>query len=288
MFPGDASRIDSLEQLNLDSRIVGGYNYPSDVAAGDSLGRMVASVVLNKATTDRSNEQWVGTVPKNDTSWYSAQVPPQPPLLPAWGDVACWVITDMNAVMPPPPPSWNTPAYLKDLQEVRRISDTRTQGQIDTAKFWADGGGTATPPGHWTAIACSAMLAKNWTTVRQARALALMNMAVMDAGVCCWKCKYMYWVIRPSEADTNIKTSVPLPNVPSYTSGHASFSGAAARVLGYLIPEQKATFDGYAQAAAISRVYGGIHYRFDSDAGLASGQKIGDAAIARARTDGAD
>jgi membrane-associated phospholipid phosphatase len=288
LFPGNAATIDSLERTHNDSRILGGFNYASDVSVGDSIGRVVADYVLSRATADGSDHVWSGSMPSGDSCWYSHETPAKPPLLPMWGDVAFWVISDMNSVMPSAPPRWNSAEFIAAIREVREISDHRTQGQIDTAKFWADGAGTSTPPGHWNAIACEAMRGMHWTMVRQTRAFALINMAMMDAGVCCWKAKYSYWTIRPSEADSMITTAVPLPNFPSYTSGHASFSAAAARVLGYLIPTRAAEFNGYANAAAISRLYGGIHYRFDSDAGLVSGAKIGDAAIARARADGAD
>ncbi|HWF44643.1 MAG TPA: phosphatase PAP2 family protein [Candidatus Kapabacteria bacterium] len=288
LYPNDVVWIDSLLAAHEASRISGGYNYPSDITTGDSIGLQVGEIILSGATSDGSDAAWSGTIPTGDSCWYSAQTPAAPPLLPMWGDVKCWVITDMNAVSPAPPPSWNSSAYLASLQEVRAISDTRTQGQIDTAIQWADGNGTYTPPGHWNAIAAQAMLTRGWSTLRQARAMALMNMAMMDAGVCCWKMKYVYWLIRPSEADSKITLAVPLPNFPSYCSGHSSFSAAGAEVLDYLLPDMKVQFDGWASAAAISRVYGGIHYRFDSDAGLVMGKKIGDLAVARGKSDGSD
>jgi membrane-associated phospholipid phosphatase len=288
LYPNDVVWIDSLLAAHEASRISGGYNYPSDITTGDSIGLQVGEIILNGATSDGSSATWSGTIPAGDSCWYSAQTPAASPLLPMWGDVKCWVITDMNAVAPAAPPAWNSSAYLASLQEVRAISDTRTQGQIDTALEWADGNGTYTPPGHWNAIAAQAMLTRGWSTLRQARAMALMNMAMMDAGVCCWKTKYIYWLIRPSEADPKITLAVPLPNFPSYCSGHSSFSAAGAEVLDYLMPDMKDRFDGWASAAAISRVYGGIHYRFDSDAGLVMGKKIGDLAVTRGKSDGSD
>jgi membrane-associated phospholipid phosphatase len=288
MYPLEQNMLDSLAHVHEESRIAGGYNFRSDVQAGDSIGRVVGSIVLSSTVNDGSSAKWNDTIPKGPQYWYSAQTPPAAPLLPLWGNVKCWVIMDMSTVEAPPPPAWGSAAFLDALHEVRQISDTRTAEQTAIAVKWADGGGTYTPPGHWNSIASGSILLLGWSTLRQARAFSLLNMAMLDAGVCCWKSKYEYWLIRPSEADTLIKVAVPLPNFPSYTSGHSSFSGAAAEVLGYLIPGQKNDFQQMASEAAISRVYGGIHYRFDSDAGLATGQKIGALAVVRGKSDGSD
>jgi membrane-associated phospholipid phosphatase len=288
IYPLEQNMLDSLARVHEESRITGGYNFRSDVQTGDSIGRAVGAIVLSSFATDGSQATWNDTIPKGPQYWYSSQKPPVAPLLPLWGNVKCWVITDMSAVEAPPPPEWGSAAYLDGLHEVRQISDTRTAEQTAIAIKWADGGGTYTPPGHWNSIASESILPLGWSTLRQARAFSLLNMAMLDAGVCCWKSKYKYWLIRPSQADTLIKLAVPLPNFPSYTSGHSSFSGAAAEVLGYLIPAQKTDFQQMASEAAISRVYGGIHYRFDSDAGLAAGQKIGALAVARGKSDGSD
>jgi membrane-associated phospholipid phosphatase len=111
-------------------------------------------------------------------------------------------------------------------------------------------------------------------------------MAIMDAGIACWDTKYHYMVSRPSQVDPAITTPVGLPNFPAYPSAHASFSGAGAGVLGYLFPAQKAWLGERAEEAALSRVYGGIHYRFDGEAGLAQGRAVAELARKRGETDG--
>jgi hypothetical protein len=118
--------------------------------------------------------------------------------------------------------------------------------------------------------------------------MAYMNMAIMDAGICCWDAKYTYWLLRPSQADPKITTPIGLPNFPSFTSGHSSFSGAASQVLSYFFPSDSGLFKSLAQEASISRVYGGIHYRMDCDKGIVSGNNIGNLAIAKAKLDGAN
>jgi hypothetical protein len=85
-----------------------------------------------------------------------------------------------------------------------------------------------------------------------------------------------------------LKTSVGLPNFPSYTSGHSTFSYAAASVLAGFFPDRANTFMANAQQASDSRVYGLIHFRVDCTMGGKHGKVIGDFAVQRAKTDGAN
>ena len=153
---------------------------------------------------------------------------------------------------------------------------------------WGDGLSTYTPPGHWNAIATSYISDARFSEVRAARAFALLNMAMHDAAVGCWDTKFKYFNARPSQLDASIKTVIGLPNFPSYTSGHSTFSASAAAVLSYLFPASAGQFDAMKDEAAISRLYGGIHYRSDIEVGKEHGQRIGGYTIAFARQDGAD
>jgi hypothetical protein len=113
-------------------------------------------------------------------------------------------------------------------------------------------------------------------------------MALHDAAVACWDAKFTYYNPRPSDVDREIKTIVGLPNFPSYTSGHSTFSAAAAAVLSYLFPSGAAYFRSEMEEAAMSRMYGGIHYRSDIEVGKDHGAKVGGYTVRFARTDGAD
>jgi len=113
-------------------------------------------------------------------------------------------------------------------------------------------------------------------------------MALHDAAVGCWDTKYFYYNPRPSQMDPELKTVIGLPNFPSYTSAHSTFSGAAAEVLSYLFPTDAAFFETQKEEASISRLYGGIHYRSDLEMGKAHGKRIGGYTVSFARIDGAD
>jgi len=279
-YPAAAEELAALAAEQIESRLWAGTNYRSDLEAGEALGAAVAEQVIGFCRTDGADVQ-LGRASRADGVW-----PGVNPLLPQWASVRPWLLSAANQFRPPPPPAFGSAEFLAGLAEVRQISDTRTAEQLRIAQFWADGAGTATPPGHWNAIACDLLRRDGVGELRSARALALMNMAIADAGIACWDAKYTYWLIRPSQVDPLITTPVGLPNFPSYTSGHSTFSGAAAEVLGYLFPSDREQLAAQAQEASISRVYGGIHYRFDCDQGVAAGQAIGRLAIARGQADG--
>jgi membrane-associated phospholipid phosphatase len=215
--------------------------------------------------------------------WFSSTG--TPPLRPAWGRVRPWLMHSTDQVRPAPPPAFGSPEFLSALAEVRDISASRTPEQLEIALFWADGAGTSTPPGHWNAIAEDLILRHALNEQRAARVLALLNMALMDAGIACWDAKFTYWLLRPSQADATISTPVGLPNFPSFTSGHATFSGAASTVLAHEFPAEVRRLRAMAEEAALSRLYGGIHYRFDNEQGLAAGRAIGALAVERGRSE---
>ena len=101
-----------------------------------------------------------------------------------------------------------------------------------------------------------------------------MNTAGFDANIASHEAKYTYWFVRPSAADPAIKLAIGLPNHPSYPSNHAVISGTAANVLSNVFPAERERLGALANEAAMSRIYGGIHYRFDADAGLEMARKL--------------
>lgn len=288
LFPQEQERLRQYVTQHQESRLWAGVNYPSDITAGDQIGRAVAEQVILQARTDGAQDQsWYGMFPIGENVWFSSANPAIPPLLPLWSQVRPWLMSSPSQFRPTPPPPLGSPEFEAALKEVKTIRDSLTSEQWRIAEFWADGPGTATPPGHWNQIATDLIRRYPMNELRAARTLALMNMAIMDAGISCWDAKYHYWLLRPSQADPSIKPALALPNFPSYTSGHATFSGAAAEVLSYIFPQQRDHLQALANEAAMSRVYGAIHYRFDGEQGLIAGRAIGGLAIERAKADGA-
>jgi len=110
----------------------------------------------------------------------------------------------------------------------------------------------------------------------------------MDAAIVCWDTKNYYYNPRPTQLNPAIKTLTGIPNFPAYISGHSTFSGAAAAILGHIIPARASAYDAMAREASMSRMYGGIHFRSDCEVGLTVGKNVGGYAIKRALIDGAE
>jgi membrane-associated phospholipid phosphatase len=143
--------------------------------------------------------------------------------------------------------------------------------------------GTFTPPGYWNRTTANYIESHKLDERAATHAFALTSAAMMDAAIGCWDAKYFYWMIRPSQADTSITLTFALPNHPSYPSGHSCVSAAAATVLTSLFPDRAAEVDGWVTEAGLSRMYAGIHYRFDIAAGKELGTAVGQWAVARDR-----
>ena len=98
----------------------------------------------------------------------------------------------------------------------------------------------------------------------------------------CWDAKYAYWYIRPPQLDAELKSLFPPPNHPSYPAAHGCYSTAAATVLAGVFPQDRERLLALGKEAAEARIWAGIHYRFDIDAGQEIGRKVGEKALERA------
>jgi hypothetical protein len=268
LFPGDQDYIQKKAEEHRRSRLLAGANVRSDLEAGEALGNCIA----------------IG-----ETPWYSLELPKRPPMLPMYGKVKAFLFDSMTAISlrPGPPPPVKSEQMKKEVEEVYQIVNNATREQIRIVHYWADGAGTYTPSGHWNAIASDDFISKNYSEVRWARNMALLNMALMDAAIVCWDTKNTYFNPRPCQLNPKIKTLTGVPNFPAYISGHSTFSAAAATVLGYLVPEHAPAYQAMANEASMSRMYGGIHFRSDCEVGMSVGAKVGEYAVQRAKADGA-
>ena len=299
MFPLEREYLASRSAEHQNTLIWSGRHVRSDIDAGDALGRQVASLFLARASTDgfrqaqgtRASSDSLKNAALNRFGWYweNLEVPQRPVgLVPLLGQVRTWCLPDVTLVRPPVPPAPGSPDFLVAAKELEEIAAKRTLEQRGIANFWSDGLGTYTPPGHWNRLACTKVVSNRLNPLRAARVMAYTNMAIMDAGIACWDAKYYYHYPRPSQAMSGFKTILGIPNFPAYTSGHSAFSAAAAETLSHFFPADDGQFRAWAREAADSRLYAGIHYRFDADAGIEQGTAVGRYAVERAKADGAE
>lgn len=269
LFPDEATALDAMVADFEQDALPG-----EDVSAGEAAGRDAAAQVVARARTDNFFVPWSGTVPTGPGLWFSTANPPAPPIGVLFGRATPFLLCSGDQFRAPPPPAFGSPEFLAALAEVRQISDTRTPAQLASARFWAFPTGTYGPAGYWSEQATQLAESHRLGERATAHLLALANMAGFDAIIATHDTKYTYWFIRPSQADPAITLPIGLPNFPSYTSNHAALSAAMAAIIGSVFPEEGGRLDAAADDAALSRVYGGIHYRFDGEVGLALGRKV--------------
>jgi membrane-associated phospholipid phosphatase len=247
------------------------------IAQGATLGRGIAGRVLRRANNDDSDQNREMIAPGGLGHWRTE--PDRPPLRPYWGQVRPLLMESVDRFVAKAPPAAGSLSFRLALARVKFLAGRLDREQWQLVQYWADGVGTPTPPGHWNEIAAELIAHYRFSERSAARTLALLNIALFDAGIACWRAKYTYWLARPSQMDPSIRPNISVPNFPSYTSGHASFSGAAAEILSHVFPGERARIRKLAEEAAISRVYARVHFPFDSDEGLAIGRRIGRLAV---------
>jgi membrane-associated phospholipid phosphatase len=277
LFPNSAA---ALEQRVADEQAAAGT---PDFSRGIEDGKQMGNRLVAWAQADRSTAPFTGTIPVGPGLWTRNPAPPGgvlPPLAgPTFGGVATYVLTSGSQFRPPVPPAFNSPGFLADLAGIRLLSDTRTPEQQASALLWNFPGGTPTPPGYWNQVA-SGFIEQYGLNEREAtHVFALLHAAMMDAAIGCWDAKYFYWCLRPTQADPAITLVFALPNHPSFPSGHSCVSSAATTVLAHFFPRHARELKGQLEEAGLSRMYAGIHYRFDIDAGAELGKSVGKYAI---------
>jgi hypothetical protein len=283
----------------------------------------IVAVILKWSKDDnyaqtRSAEKY--TVKDEDGRWI-----PTPPMYaqavePKWSTIRCLAIDSCSQFMPPRPPAFDIKnkksQYYQSLLEVKNVGDSLTEEQKHIADFWDDNpfklnvSGHVmfatkkfSPSGHWmniVGIAAKESKADFATTVA---AYTQTSVALFDAFISCWDEKFRSNFIRPETAinkyiNEEWRPYIQTPPFPSYTSGHATISAAAAEVmtnwfgdnlsftdtssLEFGIESRRiVSFREAAKEAAMSRLYGGIHYRFDNDEGNTYGKKVGDFIVQR-------
>ncbi|MFZ1527681.1 MAG: vanadium-dependent haloperoxidase [Ferruginibacter sp.] len=250
---------------------------------------------------------------------------PTPPMYgsavePHWMEIRTLAIDSASQFMPVRPPVFDiknkNSVYYKALMEVKITGDSLTEEQKHIADFWDDNpfkmnvsghvmfaSKKFSPPGHWMNIVGIAAKKANADFGTTVAAYAQTAIALFDGFISCWDEKFRSNYVRPETVinkyvSDSWRPYIQTPPFPSYTSGHATVSAAAAEVmtgwfgdklqftdtslLEFGIKNREITsFRDASIEAAMSRLYGGIHYRFDNDAGNKSGKRLGEFIVAK-------
>lgn len=322
-------------------------NHGTGSAAAQQFGAAVGRAAYEARAGDLQYANNNGGTPpdlSDPYAWRPLAGQPANGLYPRWGNVrpfglpAGWQTT---APYTPDGPEIVNPITYYDwqVQDIVVKAQTLTDRQKASAIYWADGPRSETPPGHWNLIAQTVSRAKKHSLDKDVELFLALSTGLLDAGIASWNCKYHYTWARPTtliwhlyegktvklwdgkaRPGTQWASYVPTPPFPEYTSGHSTFSGAAARVLARatgtdalpaglkaVVPKGShprqltpgtpmvtasdpttrtntltwASYSAMARDAGLSRLLGGIHFT-DADAeGRSAGDAVGVAAHRR-------
>lgn len=274
---------------------------------GMATGAAIASAMVSLRASDGSGAPANYAPSGGVGDW--APTPPGnlPAAVPQWADVDPWLMSSPDAYRPGAPPNVGSAAYAAAYNEVMAIgsagSAIRSADQSASASFWVAAAG-ASP---WLQAGLGAVEGDGLSTLENARLFALIATSVADAVIGVWDAKYEYDFWRPvtgirngdfdgdaaTIGDAAWSPFITTPNHPSYISGHSGVAGAAAGILSGLLGDSQNfcltfggmtrcwdSYSGAAQDAANSRLWGGIHWRFDNEAGLALGGQVAANALA--------
>jgi hypothetical protein len=283
------------------------------VKISEAYGESVAMAIFEWSKTDGGHEGYLRNFPSTyqvpvfQGAWQPTENGRKIPMQPYWGRNRTMVV--LNSVLPAPPPlviSTNiTSTYFKEYNELYIKNKSLTQAEKEISIWWADDPSeTFTPPGHSYNLTKIAVKTSSAKLDKAAEAFARTGIAVNDAFILCWKCKYTFNNERPytfvrRAIDPNWIPFWPAPPFPGYISGHASQSSATAGVLTPLFGESFAftddshvgrvkdtkrnvdfkarsykSFMAAAEESALSRFLGGIHTMQDNNMGLSEGKKV--------------
>jgi membrane-associated phospholipid phosphatase len=276
LFPRRAEAFAALAEETMRTALLAGIEYPSDAAAGRVLGNQVAALAIARSKNDGADGKWSGSIPEGAGRWRGDN-----PIAPAAATWRPWVLASHDEFRPKPPPAVNSEQIKRDLEELR--SYQRTPRSNHHAIYWEVFGGVRA---HllWNDIARMKLLeyGSAFDPPAAARALATLNVAFTDAAIACWDAKYAYWYIRPSQLDANLKPLFPPPNHPSYPAAHGCLSTAAATVLASIFPRDSERLLALGKEAGDARIWAGIHYRTDVEAGQELGRNVAEKVLKRA------
>jgi hypothetical protein len=308
LFPGaseeNLAAIDALEQEILDEESSSAE--PETLLLSQEHGQNVAAAVFEWSRSDGGHEGYLRNFPTDyvppEGPGLWVQTPPQflRALQPYWGSNRTFVDGTVDACHPEAPPAYSEQedsAFFAEAMEAYDAVNNLTDEQRDIAFFWSDDAGqTATPPGHSISILSQILAMENARLDVAAEAYARVGMAVADAFIACWYTKFVYNLLRPvtyiqALIDPDWQPLLVTPPFPEYGSGHSVQSAAAALVMTDLFGHlafvdhthddrglEARSFESFiaaADEAAISRLYGGIHYRAAIDRGIDQGACVG-------------
>lgn len=262
------------------------------------------------------------TIPVDPSKWKPTPPDYMDGIEPAWREIRLMVLDSASQFAPPPPTPFDTDKgskFMEETMEVYEVVKNVEEEHKAIAEFWDCNPFVShhkghvmfatkkiTPGGHWVNIAALTAKKSKANLMKTTETYARLSISLFDGFISCWDEKYRSSLVRPETVintyiDEDWLPVLQTPPFPEHTSGHSVVSGASAVALTNLYGDNFAfdddtevefglparSFTSFYQAAdeaAISRLYGGIHYRPAIDYGVTQGRSIGSLIVDRVKT----
>ncbi len=279
-------------------RAVGEEVVAASLEYGDSVGEVIKEWIATDGYTEAKEMVW--EIPTGDLSFWVPTREGMKAVEPYWGTIRPFALYYADACAVQPNMEFSTDensTFYAQALEVKNIGDRLTPEQKDIARFWVDTPGqTGAPAGHWVMIQNQMVDVLDLKLERASMMYALVGAALGDSFISAWSLKYQINLLRPETyiqeyIDPRWEPFIASPGFPEYPSGHSVASAAAAEVLTGMFgtvaftdnsvrrhgmrPRSFTSFEAAATEAAISRIYGGIHFRAAVENGIDQGRCVG-------------
>lgn len=208
----------------------------------------------------KKEEAWQGEIPYHGLE------------IPSWKP---WFLKSVDQFRLPPPPSPSATFWQNQLAQVKQSMKQATESQKQRIVFWA--GHSPPGSGDWLVILKQYMQAAHLPPSIQLKVRDAVAKVIVDATIAVFDTKYTYLVKRPNMLDPSLKTYIHTPNHPSFPSAHSTVSAAVVELLNCYFPENQVEWNRLLEEAGMSRIWAGIHFPIDHEAGKILGKKVGQA-----------
>lgn len=283
LYPNETSGFFESQYAWLVSQLPAGA---AERGTAEAEGARVAQAIIDRSLRDGAGRSWpIRNRPRDFPGIWQATYPLYAvnPTEPYAGEWRSWLRPNPRRYQPPTAPRPGSEQHRRETLEVLNVVRNLQPKELKSAERWNLDAGSVTPAGVWMQHAIDLLLRSRIygdPFETSTAVLAATAVAMEDAFIECWKIKFRDWSERPitairRELDPTFTTPVITPGFPGYVSGHSTLSGATSTVLSHFWPTEAPTLNAMADEAAMSRLWGGIHFRSDNDEGLKVGRAVG-------------
>lgn len=234
---------------------------PTDICE-DPFSKELANVILQKIKAridkeDSQPEKYV--VPKDKASIYVVGL--------SFTKLIPWRANPPNDYFPPPPPTSDA-FWQQQIQTLKSIQNPLTDEKKKVIQFWAE-------EADWRLIANKYLFENNVSLSDIIKIRSSLMIGIYDISIVGFSAKYQFLRMRPKEFDPSVHYEIPVPKHPSYPANHALIGWTSVTILSHYLPSEKEEWERLANESGTSRIWAGIHYPIDIEAGKEMGIKIG-------------